>query len=311
MAKDRFFIDCHQDIAYSIRANKRSFDTDNSNYMINYNDTLKSKLKLIFSTIFVSHVKKEQRHQEALLQFKEYEEIFKKYPSFSKVKNNNDINIKNKIGLIFLMEGADPIRKLSDLDLFYKKGLRILGITWNKENNYGYGASKSGPLKKEGYKLIDSMNKKNITLDLSHLSYESFWCAIDATKLIPIATHSNSYFIRRHRRNLTVSQLQAISNRGGTTGLVLYNDFIAKKSKVTMDDLYKQFKYLLSKCGEDHIALGSDIDGAPINDFPIGIRRSSDLYSIIKMLERKKVSSRIIDKFAGKNILRVLLENLN
>ena len=65
------------------------------------------------------------------------------------------------------MEGADPIRKLSDLDLFYKKGLRILGITWNKENNYGYGASKSGPLKKEGYKLIDSMNKKNITLDLS------------------------------------------------------------------------------------------------------------------------------------------------
>ena len=143
------------------------------------------------------------------------------------------------------------------------------------------------------------MNKKNITLDLSHLSYESFWCAINATKLIPIATHSNSFFIRRHRRNLTVSQLQAISNKGGTTGLVLYNDFIAKKSKVTMDDLYKQFKYLLSKCGEDHVALGSDIDGAPINDFPIGIRKSSDLYSIIKMLERKKVSSRIIDKFAG------------
>ena len=47
MAKDRFFIDCHQDIAYSIRANQRSFDTDNTNYMINYNDTLKSKLKLL------------------------------------------------------------------------------------------------------------------------------------------------------------------------------------------------------------------------------------------------------------------------
>ena len=54
MAKDRFFIDCHQDIAYSIRANQRSFDTVNTNYMINYNDTLKSKLKLILSTIFVS-----------------------------------------------------------------------------------------------------------------------------------------------------------------------------------------------------------------------------------------------------------------
>jgi len=311
MSNGRFFVDCHQDIAYSIRANKRLFDTNDAQYMISYEATLKSKLKLIFSTIFVSHVKREQRHKEALLQFNEYEKIFRKYDSFYKVRKNKDIGGKNKIGFIFLMEGADPIRNLSDLDLFYKKGLRVLGITWNKENNYGYGASKSGPLKKDGYKLIDSMNKNKITLDLSHLSYESFWSAINATKLIPIATHSNSYFIRRNKRNLTVSQLKAISNRGGTTGLVLYNDFIAKKSKVTMDDLYNHFKYILSKCGEDHIALGSDIDGAPINDFPTGIRKSSDLYGIVQMLEKRKVNSRIIDKFAGKNILRVLSENLD
>ena len=123
--------------------------------MITLGETLKSKLGLIFSTIFVSHVKRDKRHIEALLQFKEYEKIFKNYNSFYKVKNNKDIKlkIKNKIGLLFLMEGADPIRNLSDLDMFYNKGLRVLGLTWNKENNYAFGASKSGPLKKEGYKL--------------------------------------------------------------------------------------------------------------------------------------------------------------
>ena len=313
MKKERFFIDCHQDIAYSIRANKRNFDTKDSNYMITLNETIQSKLKLIFSTIFVSHVKKEKRYEEAILQFKEYEKIIKKYSSFYRVKKNIDIKIKqkNKIGLLFLMEGADPIRNLTDLDDFYQKGLRVLGLTWNKENNYGFGSNKSGPLKKDGYKLIEEMNKKKITLDLSHLSYESFWGAINATNLIPIATHSNGYFIRRHKRNLTASQLKAISNKGGTCGLVLYNDFIALKSSVTMDDLFNQFKYLLSKCGEDHIALGSDIDGASIDDFPIGVRKSSDLYKIIEMLERKRISSRIIDKFASENILRVLSENLN
>ncbi len=280
--------------------------------MITLKETLKSKLGLIFSTIFVSHVKREKRYREAILQFKEYEKIFKHYNSFYTVKKNEDIKlkIKNKIGLLFLMEGADPIRNLSDLDMFYDKGLRVLGLTWNKENNYAFGTSKSGPLKKEGYKLIEAMNEKKVTLDLSHLSYKSFWDAINITKLLPIATHSNSYYLRRHKRNLTASQLRGISNKGGTTGIVLYNDFICNKSPVSMDDLFKQFKYLLSKCGEDHIALGSDIDGAPLEDFPEGIRKSSDLYKIIEMLEKKRVKSKIIDKFASQNILRVLKENL-
>ena len=313
MKKNRFFIDGHQDIAYSILANNRPLDTNDSKYMITLKETLKSKLGLIFSTIFVSHVKRDKRHLEALLQFKEYEKIFKNYGSFYKVKNNEDIKLKtkNKIGLLFLMEGADPIRKLNDLEMFYNKGLRILGLTWNKENNYAFGANKSGPLKKEGYQLIEVMNELGVALDLSHLSYKSFWDAINSTKLIPIATHSNSYYLRRHKRNLTASQLKAISNKGGTTGIVLYNDFICNKSNVSLDDVFKQFNYLLSKCGEDHIALGSDIDGAPLEDFPKGIKKSSDLSKVIELLEKKKIKSKIIDKFAGNNLLRVLRENLS
>ena len=159
--------------------------------------------------------------------------------------------------------------------------------------------------------LIEVMNELGVALDLSHLSYKSFWDAINSTKLIPIATHSNSYYLRRHKRNLTASQLKAISNKGGTTGIVLYNDFICNKSNVSLDDVFKQFNYLLSKCGEDHIALGSDIDGAPLEDFPKGIKKSSDLSKVIELLEKKKIKSKIIDKFAGNNLLRVLRENLS
>ena len=72
-----------------------------------------------------------------------------------------------------------------------------------------------------------------------------------------------------------------------------------------------QFNYLLSKCGEDHIALGSDIDGAPIEDFPKGIKKSSDLSKVIEVLEKKKIKPKIIDKFAGMNLLRVLKANLS
>ena len=84
--KKRFFVDCHQDIAYSIRANKRFFDSKDKNYMITLDETLNSGLSLIFSTIFVSHVKKDKRFQEATLQFKEYERIFKEHAYFYKVE---------------------------------------------------------------------------------------------------------------------------------------------------------------------------------------------------------------------------------
>ena len=96
MKKNRFFIDCHQDIAYSIRANNRPLDTNDSRYMITLKETLKSKLGLIFSTIFVSHVKREKRYREAILQFKEYEKIFKHYNSFYTVKKNEDIKFIDK-----------------------------------------------------------------------------------------------------------------------------------------------------------------------------------------------------------------------
>ena len=47
------------------------------------------------------------------------------------------------------------------------------------------------------------MNDLGISLDLSHLSENSFKRAIKETKLIPIATHSNCKKIRRHDRNLS------------------------------------------------------------------------------------------------------------
>ena len=37
------------------------------------------------------------------------------------------------------MEGAEPINKIKDLDIFYEKGIRTIGLTWNNENKYAFG----------------------------------------------------------------------------------------------------------------------------------------------------------------------------
>ncbi len=312
MNQNSILIDCHQDIAYSVRANRRLFEENIDNLMISYDSLINSKINIIFSTIFVSHRRKNAHYDEALAQIKLYESIFKKYKNFYHLKNSQalkKINTK-KIGLYFLMEGAEPINKINDLSTFYKKGVRTIGLTWNDENKYAFGISKDGPLKKDGIKLINKMNDLGISLDLSHLSEKSFNRAIKETKLIPIATHSNCKKIRRHERNLTNRQLKNISDLGGVIGIVLYNKFISSKKNVFISDIFPHFKNLLNICGEDHISLGSDIDGAPINDFPHEIRKPSDFEKISDMLKKNKIKSKTIDKFLGQNILRVLNENL-
>ena len=90
---------------------------------------------------------------------------------------------------------------------------------------------------------------------------------------------------------------------------ILYSHLLKKKD-VFISDIFPHFKNLLNICGEDHISLGSDIDGAPINDFPREIRKPSDFEKISDMLKKNKIKSKIIDKFLGQNILRVLNENL-
>ena len=81
--------------------------------MISLESLNNSKLNIIFSTIFVSHLEKKHHHKEAIAQIHEYEKIFKNYKNkFFKIQSKKDlkIDVHRKTGLIFLMEGAEPIK---------------------------------------------------------------------------------------------------------------------------------------------------------------------------------------------------------
>ena len=309
---EKILIDCHLDIAYSIRANRRSFEDIDPKFMISYDQLRKSGTDIFFSTIFVSHRRSSAYKEEAVEQIKFYRKILKDYDSFYQVLTNDDIKDikKNKIGLYFLMEGAEPISDIADLKYFTQMGVKTIGLTWNNENQYAFGVKQEGELKKKGYDLINNMNDLGVSLDLSHLSEKSFNEAINVTSLIPIASHSNSYTVRRHKRNLKDYQLKKISNLGGVTGIVLYNKFLTSKKKADLNDVSKHFMHMLNVCGEDHIALGSDFDGAPIEDFPKGMSEISDIEKITNLLMKNRIKPSIIDKFLGQNVLRVLNENL-
>ncbi|MCL2301021.1 MAG: membrane dipeptidase [Firmicutes bacterium] len=165
---------------------------------------------------------------------------------------------------------------LANLDVFYKRGVRILTLTWNGANELGYGARcQDAPgLTDFGKAALRRMFELGMIPDVSHLNEAGFWDVAEeaARQAKPFwATHSNCSEAQPHRRNLSDEQLRAIFSRGGLVGLNLYTEFLGGAG--TAEDVAKHLAHLIALGGEDRAALGSDFDGCGIHPSLAGIER--------------------------------------
>ncbi len=76
--------------------------------------------------------------------------------------------------------------------------------------------------------------------------------------------------------------------------------------RCTIDQWLAPVEAAISIAGEDHVALGSDLDGGPT--FPLGIRDVSDFPKLTEVMQRRGWSETRIRKFLGGNLLRVFGE---
>ena len=87
----KILVDCHLDIAYSIRANRRNFEDINPKFMVSYDQLRESGVNIFFSTIFVSHRRASAYKEEAIEQIKFYKKILNDYHLFYQILTNNDL----------------------------------------------------------------------------------------------------------------------------------------------------------------------------------------------------------------------------
>ncbi len=316
MLDNLLIVDAHEDIAFHLNYFKRDFVNPDVPCMITLPGLKEANIKLVFNTIFVHPKHKpEKTVKSALKQLETYEKLYTDYKGeIFKVSTGDDlarIGTDSGIGFLTLMEGADPIESPDELDGYYEKGVRIIGLAWNDKNRYASGNDTEDGLSEAGVELIKRMNGLRITLDLSHLNEKCFWEAIRLTELIPIATHSNARALTDHPRNLRDDQHLAISERGGVTGIVLYSQFLKTGDRApTLEDVFAHADYMIGLCGEDHVGIGSDMDGARVEDFPEELRKISDLPRIADYFLEKGYSEERVRKILGGNFLRVMKENL-
>ena len=181
---------------------------------------------------------------------------------------------------------------------FKEKGIEIMSLTWNGENDLASGVHASGGLKALGREAVKEMARLNITLDVSHLNEKSFYevCLIDSIKIV--ATHSNCYDICPHKRNLKKWQVRELISRGGLIGLNFYPPFLGTGRFRVFEKIRENIEYLLSLGGEDCIAFGSDFDGADMAPQLDGIDKVGALY---EYLLSKGMSRRVAEKIFYEN----------
>ena len=211
--------------------------------------------------------------------------------------------VEGETAILLSVEGGEVfeggIQTVTD---FWKKGVRIAGITWNHENDLGHPA-KSGStegLTPYGLQVVREMQRLKIAVDVSHLNERGFYDIFQKTDVPPMASHSCCAALRPHFRNLTDEQLRLLIREGGYVGVNFYGEFLAE-SDATVETLADHADHICQLGGGSQVGFGSDFDG--IDVYPAGLRHPGEFPNLISVFRRRGYSEEAIEAIAGKNLL--------
>lgn len=301
----------------------------------------RGRVGLVFATLFVTPASSgpdaaqkmvyrnaEEAHRRAMAQLDYYHRCADESPSIRLVGDaaglrevaDGQTDDPPLLGIVPLMEGADPVREPAELEEWWGRGLRLIGPAWD-DTRYAAGAWRGAPqgFSREGYLLLEVMADLGFILDLTHLSEKAALEALERYEGRLVATHSNCRSLAPHveQRHLSDDQIRLLGERGGVMGIVLYNRFLKKghvkggrKELVTLDHVAAHVDHVCQLLGTaDHVGLGSDFDGGfGAADIPAGMDSAADLGLIGNALGERGYSMADVDKVLGGNWVRFLRE---
>ncbi|MCV2871321.1 membrane dipeptidase [Defluviimonas sp. WL0050] len=202
--------------------------------------------------------------------------------------------------------GAEGGHALGDdqtnLGKLYDAGFRLIGLTHFFDNEIGgslHGeAGAEAGLTRFGRSVVEEMIRRHMIIDLAHASPQTARDVLDMTDMPVVVSHTG---IRSHCetvRNFPDDLMRAIAAEGGLIGIGFWAD-------VTCDDtpagIAGAIIAAIGVVGEDHVALGSDFDGAVRTTFD-----ASELAALTQALIDRGLPEDVIAKVMGGNMVRFL-----
>ena len=235
------------------------------------------------------------------------------------------------VGMIIGLESADPILAPDDAGEWWDEGVRVVSLTHYGPTRYAWGTGTTGGLTELGPPLLREMERLGMILDLTHLSDESFWEAVEVYRGVVVASHQNCREICPGQRQFSDDQLRLVIERGGVIGASMdtwmirpvegfdwsntssfdRRDYFPREA-VTLEHLVDHIDHVCQLAGNaKHAAIGGDTDGqGGTEGAPLEIDSVADYQKIEPILSARGYSADDVADIMYQNWQRVYAEHL-
>ena len=165
-------------------------------------------------------------------------------------------------GGILATEGLHPLEgRLENVDRLYDAGFRIAGLTHFFDNELGgsaHGIHKGG-LTPFGKEVVRRLEQKRILVDLAHASPRVIDDVLAQATRPVLVSHTGVQGTCPGPRNLSADHVRRIAATGGVIGIGYFRGAVCGSDAGA---IVRAIRYTVNLVGVQHVALGSDFDGA-------------------------------------------------
>jgi membrane dipeptidase len=255
------------------------------------------------------------------------------------------IDAARAAGRIAIVMGAQNSMFVeNDLNLLavcQRLGMRIMQPTYMEQNKLGCGVvvQPDTGLTELGRQWVEQMNRLRMLIDLSHVGYRTAADVIAATSSPLIVSHGNALAVCNSPRNIPDAQIRGVADKGGVVGCTFFSPMLRHDQRPSIEDWATHVQHMLKLVGEEHVGFSSDLSEGGVytsaeqwdksfgpnglypsvtgglgswytyeDRRPIGFQSLVSTPTLVDLLARRGVASRVIEKIMGGNWRRVYRE---
>jgi membrane dipeptidase len=356
LAQETLMVDTHIDLPYRLREKPDDVTVRTQDGHFDLVRAREGGLDVAFMSIYVPASLQETGGARELADelIDLVEEIANQAPeSFAIARSVDEVRALFADGTFALPMGIENgAAILSAVQHFFDRGVRYITLSHSEPNlicDSSYSTDRpSGGLSPFGREVVSEMNRLGIMVDISHVTDDAFFQAIETSKAPMIASHSCCrHFTPGFERNMTDEMITLLADRGGVIQIAYAPGFLSEPAQKQSSELWATMRQYME---EHDVAMGSPesnerialyyeqnpkvetsvsdvadhiehvielvgIDHVGIgSDFdgissgPSGLEDVSTYPNLIEELLRRGLSENDIHQICGENLLRVWSE---
>lgn len=288
---------------------------------------------------------------EAMREFDVALRLIRSQSDFEQAHTADDIERIHKSGKIACLIGVEGGHMIENsaaaLRNFFELGARYMTLTHWDNIDWADSATdriEHYGLTQLGKQIVREMNRLGMFVDISHVSADTMRDALGVSRAPVIFSHSSSFAINPHPRNVPDDVLQMLAKNGGVCHVNFIKEFISPKNpewqerraaalrdlhahldtdkaitdgiaaweknnpfpRPTIADVADHIDHIRKVAGVDHIGIGADFFDAGKGSMAEGLEDVSRYPYLFAELLTRGYSDDDIMKIAGRNHLRAM-----